>query len=208
MAQLGIDTIAAAAGITVSLPTWNNVTAIGIIHIKPDYLTFFSDKEWQFIIAHECSHIFYNHSVSTLLWSVLEAFLKGQRKENEAIVELVKALFIIFTPERLPPNAVTLRDNEYMADESALRITNDIRSARSCLMKICNGNLDSGSHFFDLGAASCENDGLYDGKNNSFSQELYEMCGDTYYDAYIEGCMSVEGNTRDVCESDRCRLID
>ena len=26
------------------------------------------------------------------------------------------------------------------------------------------------------------------------------MCGDTYYDAYIEGCMS-EGNTRDMCES-------
>jgi hypothetical protein len=49
--------------------------------------------------------------------------------------------------------------------------------------------------------ASCENDGLYDGKNNPFSQELYEMCGDTYYNAYIKGCMSVEGNTRDVCES-------
>jgi Zn-dependent protease with chaperone function len=45
---------------------------------------------------------------------------------------------------------VTLRDNEYMADESALRITNDIKSARSSLMKICNGNLDSASHFFDL----------------------------------------------------------
>lgn len=80
MAQLGIDTIAAAAGITVSLPTWNNVTAIGIIHIKPDYLTFFSDKQWLFIIAHECSHIFYSHSVSTLLWSVLEAFLNGHQQ--------------------------------------------------------------------------------------------------------------------------------
>ena len=30
--------------------------------------------------------------------------------------------------------------------------------------------------------ASCEGDGLYDGKNNPFSQELYEMCGATYYD--------------------------
>lgn len=49
--------------------------------------------------------------------------------------------------------------------------------------------------------ASCENDGIYDGRNNPFSQELYEMCGDTYYDAYVEGCMSVEGNTRDTCES-------
>ena len=48
--------------------------------------------------------------------------------------------------------------------------------------------------------ASSEGDGLYDGKNNPFSQELYNMCGDTYYDAFIEGCMS-EDNTRDVCES-------
>jgi hypothetical protein len=48
---------------------------------------------------------------------------------------------------------------------------------------------------------ACEGDGLYDGKNNPFSQELHKMCGDTYYEAFIEGCMSVEGNTRDVCES-------
>ena len=49
--------------------------------------------------------------------------------------------------------------------------------------------------------ASCEGDGLYDGKNNPFSQELYDMCGETYYDAFIDGCMSVEDNTRDDCES-------
>ena len=49
--------------------------------------------------------------------------------------------------------------------------------------------------------ASCTNDGLYDGKNNPFSQELFKMCGDTYTNAFIEGCMSVEGNTKDVCES-------
>ncbi|MGH9985627.1 MAG: hypothetical protein ACRD8W_16915 [Nitrososphaeraceae archaeon] len=49
--------------------------------------------------------------------------------------------------------------------------------------------------------ASCENDGFYDGKNNPFSQELYEMCGDTYHNAFIEGCMSVEGNTEEICEN-------
>jgi hypothetical protein len=27
------------------------------------------------------------------------------------------------------------------------------------------------------------------------------MCGDTYNDNYVDGCMSVEGNTRDKCES-------
>ena len=48
---------------------------------------------------------------------------------------------------------------------------------------------------------ACEGDGLYDGKNNPFSQEFYEMCGQVYYDAFIEGCMSVENNTREVCES-------
>ena len=47
---------------------------------------------------------------------------------------------------------------------------------------------------------ACEGDGLYDGKNGPFSQELYDMCGDPYYEGFIEGCMS-EGNTRDVCES-------
>lgn len=44
-----------------------------------------------------------------------------------------------------------------------------------------------------------EGDGLYDGKNNPFSQELYKMCGDIYYDAFIRGCMS-EDNSREVCE--------
>jgi len=47
--------------------------------------------------------------------------------------------------------------------------------------------------------ASCEGDGLYDGKNNQFSQELYEMCGDTYYDSFIDGCMDAD-NSREVCE--------
>jgi hypothetical protein len=42
---------------------------------------------------------------------------------------------------------------------------------------------------------------IYDGKNNPFSQKLFEMCGDTYYDAFIEGCMSVD-NSREVCEQD------
>jgi hypothetical protein len=41
----------------------------------------------------------------------------------------------------------------------------------------------SASHGTDI--ASCEKDGLYDGKNNPFSQELFEMCGNTYHDAYI-----------------------
>lgn len=52
---------------------------------------------------------------------------------------------------------------------------------------------------------ACEADGYEAGQDGSFSQELYEQCeevggADAYYDAFIEGCMSVEGNTENVCE--------
>ena len=54
-------------------------------------------------------------------------------------------------------------------------------------------------------AIACEADGYEAGRDDSFSQELYETCeevggADEYYEGFIDGCMSVEGNTRDVCE--------
>ena len=51
-----------------------------------------------------------------------------------------------------------------------------------------------GTHYFP-----CKNDGLYDGQENPFSQELFEMCGNTYYEYFMIGCMSVN-NTKEVCE--------
>jgi hypothetical protein len=53
---------------------------------------------------------------------------------------------------------------------------------------------------------ACEADGYEAGLDGPFSQELYETCAevggaDEYYDDFIEGCMSVEGNTREICES-------
>jgi hypothetical protein len=51
---------------------------------------------------------------------------------------------------------------------------------------------------------ACYNDGQAAGEEDEFSQELYEFCGEygeEYYQGFIDGCMSVEGNTRDVCES-------
>lgn len=52
----------------------------------------------------------------------------------------------------------------------------------------------------------CYNSGYNDGQNGPFSQGTYDHCGegngdDDYYSGFIDGCMSVEGNTRDVCES-------
>ena len=62
----------------------------------------------------------------------------------------MKILFTIFSSARLPPDAVTLRNNEYTADATALKITRDIKSAKSCLLRVCNGNPNSASHLFDL----------------------------------------------------------
>jgi hypothetical protein len=48
--------------------------------------------------------------------------------------------------------------------------------------------------------------GYNDGQNGPFSQGTYNHCGEgngdeDYYNGFVDGCMSVEGNTRDVCES-------
>ena len=73
---------------------------------------------------------------------------------------------------------------------------------RDCLIwhyyddKNCNSNNDG-----------CRDAGYDDGQNGPFSQPTYDHCGDeedgnlAYYNGFIDGCMSVEGNRRDICES-------
>jgi hypothetical protein len=48
--------------------------------------------------------------------------------------------------------------------------------------------------------------GYDDGRNEPFNHDTYDHCANNgedgeYYDGFIDGCMSVEDNTRDVCES-------
>lgn len=55
-------------------------------------------------------------------------------------------------------------------------------------------------------SAECYDSGHDDVQNGPFSQGTYDHSGegyvdDDYYKGFIDGCMSVEGNTRDVCES-------
>ena len=63
----------------------------------------------------------------------------------------------------------------------------------------CEGNVPPGE-------SSCYTEGIEDGRDGPFDREVYDHCGDTnqeddYYNGFIDGCMSVEGNTQDVCES-------
>ena len=48
---------------------------------------------------------------------------------------------------------------------------------------------------------SCYERGIIDGEDHPFNQITYDNCRDQYYQGFIEGCMSVDGNSRDVCES-------
>ena len=60
---------------------------------------------------------------------------------------------------------------------------------------------------------ACYDAGLDDGKNDNFDKYIFDdYCGPTsdahqtenrYYKGFIDGCLSVEGNTRQVCEANR-----
>lgn len=65
-----------------------------------------------------------------------------------------------------------------------------------------NSSNDNGSS-----EGGCYNVGYENGQNDSFSEDAFQdNCGplnsdNRYYQGFIDGCMSVEGNTREVCES-------
>lgn len=48
---------------------------------------------------------------------------------------------------------------------------------------------------------NCYQRGISDGKDHPFNQGTYDDCGDDYYRGFIEGCMSVKDNDREICQS-------
>lgn len=142
--------IAAAFGINSTL--WP-INTKGIVLINFDYLyqQQFTEKEIQFILAHEIAHIYKNHSLNTLMWNIIERILKNLNYNSPIIVETFKGFLALLSPNNLPPNAEDLKNNEYEADLIALNyITGDLRSAISCLQKLSNGDLNSPSHTWEL----------------------------------------------------------
>ena len=47
----------------------------------------------------------------------------------------------------------------------------------------------------------CFQVGKDDGRNSEFSQSEFDNCGSSYEHGFMKCCMSVEGNTKDVCNS-------
>ena len=142
--------IAGAFGINSTI--WP-INTKGIVLINFDYLyqQQFTEKEIQFILAHEIAHIYKNHSLNTLMWNIIERILKNLDYNAPIIVETFKGFLALLSPNNLPPNAEDLKNNEYEADLIALNyITGDLRSAISCLQKLCNGDLNSPSYNWEL----------------------------------------------------------
>jgi len=51
---------------------------------------------------------------------------------------------------------------------------------------------------------NCYDDGYEDGRNNPFDHDRDSGCSDyssSYYNGFLAGCESVEGNTREICET-------
>jgi hypothetical protein len=54
----------------------------------------------------------------------------------------------------------------------------------------------------------CFDEGYVDGRDNTFSRDMYDECGSSsgglgnneYYNGFVAGCLSVRGNTAEVCE--------
>ena len=142
--------IAGAFGINSTI--WP-INTKGIILINLDYLyqQQFTEKEVQFILAHEIAHIYKNHSLNTLMWNIIERILKNLDYDAPLIVETFKGFLALLSPNNLPPNAEDLKNNEYEADLIALNyVTGDLRSAISCLQKLSNSDPNSPSHTWEL----------------------------------------------------------
>jgi hypothetical protein len=47
----------------------------------------------------------------------------------------------------------------------------------------------------------CFQAGKDDGRDSQFSQSEFDTCGSSYEHGFMKGCLSVDGNTRDICNN-------
>jgi len=82
-----------------------------------------------------------------------------------------------------------------------------VRIVSNCYLVVHAGGLerDYDERYKDVqGAPECWYNSYADGQDHPFNHDRNEECKDKsnqYYRAFIHGCLSVEGNTNEVCES-------
>jgi len=145
-------TVAAAVGVKLNGTILGFEEPVGgFIYVDDKFLNkAFSDSEIRFVLAHECAHIIYNHVIASTFWKLIEQELKGENNENYEGIEFLKLLLALASKSHLPPNAETLRNQEYEADRVAVNITGDLFSAISCLTKLAGNDMKAPSHAWEL----------------------------------------------------------
>lgn len=138
---------------------WYNTgrTTLCKIYINLNIMAQLNDSEICFVIAHECSHIYLNHSIATFLGNLPTSFSKlldtlTIPAANRAYVDFLKIAISLSNVLNLHNNMDLIKKQELEADRMAISITNDINGAKSCLLKICNGDHNCISHFFEVGS--------------------------------------------------------
>lgn len=74
---------------------------------------------------------------------------------------------------------------------------------KTCLTYDATENKSGSDYRYNLGShynKSCFELGYRDGLDDPFDLNHYDECGSAYYDGFINGCMSVSGNSAEVCE--------
>jgi Zn-dependent protease with chaperone function len=128
-----------------------NTKGIILINLDDLHQRQFTEKEIQFILAHETAHIYKNHSLNTLMWNIIERLLINLEYNSPLIVDTFKGFLELLSPNNLPYNAEDLKNNEYEADLIALNyVTGDLRNAISCLQKLSNSDPNSPSYTWEL----------------------------------------------------------
>lgn len=149
-ADASLTPVAGALGIT-----FNEKVSVGAIFVNLDLLVHLTQSERFFTIAHECAHIFNNHLVSTILVSIPTISMKlldlfSMDPSKKVLVNFLKNAAGTMNWVNINNYANTIRDQEITADCAALKITGDFVAARSCLLKLCNNDLNSISHYFEF----------------------------------------------------------
>jgi Zn-dependent protease with chaperone function len=129
----------------------------GTIYVNLNELAYFSDIEILFILGHECIHIYNNHIWARTGWTIIEDFFSGLDAKKIGTVDVIKTLYSLINGlvnnTFLTPREETIRDQEYEADELAVKLIigqNNLQSAINCLNKLTNYNPKLVSHEWKL----------------------------------------------------------
>lgn len=134
--------------------------ALGEIRINkrltnPATYPFLNSDELDFVLAHEVSHIFMNHTPKSILAHLPKSILDAAAEVYEEALWLklmVDAAYVIITLSgELPPEAQLTKEQEVDADILAIWLIGNRRTtAISALTKLVDGDLNRESHTWEL----------------------------------------------------------